>query len=69
MAGHSTLKTTKIMASGPITSWQIDDLPCCDLGIEPVLVELVEIDIILCIRRHHGVGDSHHNRVLRKIIQ
>ena len=23
MAGHSTLKTTKIMASGPITSWQI----------------------------------------------
>ena len=24
MAGHSTLKTTKIMASGPITSWQID---------------------------------------------
>ena len=24
MAGHSTLKTTKIMASGPITSWQIE---------------------------------------------
>ena len=24
LAGHSTLKTTKIMASGPITSWQIE---------------------------------------------
>ena len=34
--------------------------------IEAVLIELIDIDVIFGVRRHHGVGDSHHNRTLRK---